>query len=371
MNAFPINLFGAGAATDTGGISANPLGQPMAASTSPYSAVASELVLPMTTEFAPVDVISQEGDAELLLVEAEASAKFDLPVSMADSEELPELEPDLAQAPVVTRPELADTVTAAVVPATGLLLSGHSEVGDDLPVTRLATAPLVTAAPASEATVATSSHPAALLAPADKAGMTLAAPPGVTTAMAATAVPVTVIPEQLEARAQLAAAHSKTVPAAVMDAGGVSVVTTQSAVSVWGPMTVPKAGDQASLAREMLAPLGDQIRFNLEQGIKRAEVRLDPPDLGRIELTIRQEGDRISVQLQAANPQVREALANGAERLRQEMMQQFDGQVDVDVGQHQPEQQQHSQSWDERILAAEHQEMSRSEDEHDIIDMLA
>lgn len=103
--------------------------------------------------------------------------------------------------------------------------------------------------------------------------------------------------------------------------------------SVWGPLSLPANGDMTQFGKEMLLPLRDQFRFSVEQGIKKAELRLDPPELGRVEMTIRQDGDRISVQLNAANPIVREALASGAERLRAEMTQGFSEQVSVDVGQ--------------------------------------
>ncbi|MBY6185899.1 flagellar hook-length control protein FliK [Marinobacter hydrocarbonoclasticus] len=99
----------------------------------------------------------------------------------------------------------------------------------------------------------------------------------------------------------------------------------------WGPLSLP--GEPQQWAREMLTPLRDQLRFQFEQQVKSAELRLDPPDLGRIELNVRLEGERLIVQLNAANPTVREALQSGAERLRDELGQSHGGQVDVDVGQ--------------------------------------
>ncbi|MBY5991966.1 flagellar hook-length control protein FliK [Ferrimonas balearica] len=99
----------------------------------------------------------------------------------------------------------------------------------------------------------------------------------------------------------------------------------------WGPMSLPS--EHQHWAREMLSPLRDQLRFQFEQQIKSAELRLDPPELGRIELNVRMEGERLVVQLNAANPTVREALQSGAERLRDELGQHHGGSVDVEVGQ--------------------------------------
>ncbi|USD36248.1 flagellar hook-length control protein FliK [Ferrimonas sp. SCSIO 43195] len=375
MNAFPINLPGA-ATVDTGaGISANPQGQPaaIAVSSSPYSAVAQELTAAMTAELETEAASTEPGDSESLLVEG--ALEMLPPLAVIDVE----VQPDPAgqeSMPLAIGAELtaATVVSPAPVPETPVApaaLSVSMDAVEAMPISRPLTTSMVTGAEPAPAATAASVVPVTPPNPPVKTNTTVAAAAATATA-AVSVAPVAVMPEQLEARIQLAAARSKALPVAAVDTAVANGGASQAPVSVWGPMTVTKSGDQALLAREMLAPLGDQIRFNLEQGIKRAEVRLDPPDLGRIELTIRQEGDRISVQLHAANPQVRDALAHGAERLRQEMMQQFDGQVDVDVGQQQPGQQQHpSQSWDERILAAEHHEMSRPEDEHDIIDMLA
>ncbi|MBW3163009.1 flagellar hook-length control protein FliK [Ferrimonas balearica] len=123
---------------------------------------------------------------------------------------------------------------------------------------------------------------------------------------------------------------------ATLNAAAQASAQTQSssaarALPQWGPVTLP--AEPQHWAREMLTPLRDQLRFQFEQQIKSAELRLDPPDLGRIELNVRLEGERLIVQLNAANPTVREALQSGAERLRDELGQSHGGQVDVDVGQ--------------------------------------
>lgn len=91
--------------------------------------------------------------------------------------------------------------------------------------------------------------------------------------------------------------------------------------------------------------------MQVNQHIKQAHIRLDPPELGRLELTVRLEGDRLSVQLTAANPALRDALIQSSERLRMSLVPQHAGGVDVNVGQGDRQQQGQSQEEESRILA--------------------
>ncbi|TKB47807.1 flagellar hook-length control protein FliK [Ferrimonas sediminicola] len=142
--------------------------------------------------------------------------------------------------------------------------------------------------------------------------------------------------------------------------------------SQWGPLPLDPSGGAQQLGRQMLAPLREQLRFSLEQGITKAEVRLDPPELGRIDLSVRHEGDRITVQLTAANPLVREALAAGAERLRGEMAQGVGHQVQVDVGRDAPrERQQEHSGWGGPRSSAPESTTENAAVERDLVDMLA
>jgi len=85
-------------------------------------------------------------------------------------------------------------------------------------------------------------------------------------------------------------------------------------------------------SRQLLNTLQDRIEMQANQQIKQAKIRLDPPELGRLELMVRIEGDRMSVNVQASNSAVRDALLETNERLRQELANQFGSSVDVNVG---------------------------------------
>lgn len=108
---------------------------------------------------------------------------------------------------------------------------------------------------------------------------------------------------------------------------------TQAAVSQWGPVPVTVNAPLMQQAQEMLTPLREQLRFQIDQQIKQAELRLDPPSLGKVELNIRLDGDRLHIQMHAANPSVRDSLLMGLERLREELAMDHGGQISLDIGQ--------------------------------------
>lgn len=112
------------------------------------------------------------------------------------------------------------------------------------------------------------------------------------------------------------------------------IVSTQAASATqWGPVSLTPTASLAQQAQEILTPLREHLRFQVDQNIKKAELRLDPPELGKIDLNIRLEGDRLQVHMHAVNPAIRDALLNGLERLRMDLAMDHGGQIDVDVGQ--------------------------------------
>ncbi|MDR6962158.1 flagellar hook-length control protein FliK [Shewanella putrefaciens] len=112
------------------------------------------------------------------------------------------------------------------------------------------------------------------------------------------------------------------------------IVSTQAASATqWGPVSLTPTALLAQQAQEILTPLREHLRFQVDQNIKKAELRLDPPELGKIDLNIRLEGDRLQVHMHAVNPAIRDALLNGLERLRMDLAMDHGGQIDVDVGQ--------------------------------------
>lgn len=116
-------------------------------------------------------------------------------------------------------------------------------------------------------------------------------------------------------------------------------------VSEWAPIKLATQQPQ-HWGRDLMAALGDRLSMQVHQNIKEARIRLDPPELGRIEMTVRLDGDRLNIQLNASQHQVRDLLAQHVDRLRADLLAQNHQSVDVHVG-HQNDQR-HSRPGDDR-----------------------
>lgn len=127
---------------------------------------------------------------------------------------------------------------------------------------------------------------------------------------------------------------------------------TRTADYQWAPARL--SDNQAQWGQQLVDVLKDKLELQVNQGIKQAHIRLDPPELGRLELTVRVEGDRLSVQLNVTNPAVREAMIQSMERLRMSLAPHHAGGVEVNVGQ--GGEQERGDRWQqEKILAGRRQ----------------
>lgn len=99
--------------------------------------------------------------------------------------------------------------------------------------------------------------------------------------------------------------------------------------------------------QRLLNVLGDKVNLQIGQQVQRAQIRLDPPNLGRIEISISVDGDKTSVNLVTSNPQVRDAIAQTLDQLKQTLSQ--NGSVSVDLSFSDKQQEQNNNSDDERV----------------------
>ena len=117
--------------------------------------------------------------------------------------------------------------------------------------------------------------------------------------------------------------------------GQIPTLTTMNLVRApeyqWAPVKL--TDNQSQWGQQLIAVLRDKVEMQVNHQIKQAHIRLDPPELGRLELTVRMEGDKLSVQLNATNPAVRDALIQSMERLRMSLAPHHAGGVEVNVGQ--------------------------------------
>ncbi|WED25875.1 flagellar hook-length control protein FliK [Vibrio sp. DW001] len=77
------------------------------------------------------------------------------------------------------------------------------------------------------------------------------------------------------------------------------------------------------LSREVAGEkLSDQVQMMLSKNLKNIDIRLDPPELGRMQIRMTMNGDAASVQFTVANQQARDIVEQAMPRLREMLAQQ-------------------------------------------------
>ncbi|MBA1274844.1 flagellar hook-length control protein FliK [Stutzerimonas azotifigens] len=89
---------------------------------------------------------------------------------------------------------------------------------------------------------------------------------------------------------------------------------------------------QAKWGEQMLQALRDNVEMQLQQRVQSATIRLDPPELGSMEIFLSHESGRLTVQISATNGDVARLLQQTSDRLRHELVGQNFTQVNVQVG---------------------------------------
>lgn len=84
-------------------------------------------------------------------------------------------------------------------------------------------------------------------------------------------------------------------------------------------------------AQDVGRQLGERVLMMARGEIKQASIRLDPPELGMMDIKISVQNDQTQVQIVVQSPQVREALESQSSRLREILEQQGLSLSDLDV----------------------------------------
>lgn len=92
---------------------------------------------------------------------------------------------------------------------------------------------------------------------------------------------------------------------AVQESGFQSVLKLPTAEAKWG--------------EQLLHTLRDQVQVQLQQRIQNATIRLDPPELGSLEIFLSHESGRLNVHINASQADVARLLQQTSDRLRQEL----------------------------------------------------
>ncbi|MBY4890022.1 flagellar hook-length control protein FliK [Pantoea sp. DY-15] len=104
------------------------------------------------------------------------------------------------------------------------------------------------------------------------------------------------------------------------------------------PLALPEAAhEKAAVLREAL---GDRLQMQVDQRTQKATIRLDPPNLGKLDIALHYEGGKLQVQIQAAQPDVYRALQQVSQELRGALSEQNQVAVNVQISQQQGEQRQ-------------------------------
>jgi flagellar hook-length control protein FliK len=95
--------------------------------------------------------------------------------------------------------------------------------------------------------------------------------------------------------------------------------------------TLALPADRSAWQQPLLQALGERLQLQLVQRSDQARLHLAPPQLGRIEIDIRQQGGTLQIQFHATHDEVRQQLRQIAEPLRHELVQRHSGEVSVQV----------------------------------------
>lgn len=95
-------------------------------------------------------------------------------------------------------------------------------------------------------------------------------------------------------------------------------------------LTLNKEGGSA-WQQPLLQALGDRLQVQIATRSEQTRLQLEPPQLGRIEIEIRQQGGALQVQLSATHDEVRQQLRQISEPLRHDLVQRHSGEVSVQV----------------------------------------
>lgn len=108
-----------------------------------------------------------------------------------------------------------------------------------------------------------------------------------------------------------------------------SVPAAASSLPVWQADPLPAQSQH--WGQRLVQMLSDKIDLQLGLNVNKAMIRLDPPSLGSIELSVQLDGDRLTVQMHSSNAQLRDAMGQGLEQLRASLQQKLGADVQIEL----------------------------------------
>lgn len=95
--------------------------------------------------------------------------------------------------------------------------------------------------------------------------------------------------------------------------------------------SVKLAGTPEQWQQPLREALGERLQLQLQRNNEHAVIRLDPPNMGRVEISIRHTAGALQVNLSASNSEVLRQLGSIGEGVRQDLSQRQFGEVAVTV----------------------------------------
>jgi flagellar hook-length control protein FliK len=115
-------------------------------------------------------------------------------------------------------------------------------------------------------------------------------------------------------------------PVAATTAGHLAAT---ASLPVW--QADPMPAQSQHWGQRLVQMLADKVDLQLGLNVNKALIRLDPPSLGSIELSVQLDGDRLTVQMHSSNAQLREAMGQGLEQLRASLQQKLGADLEIEL----------------------------------------
>ncbi|CAH7053783.1 Flg_hook domain-containing protein [Vibrio chagasii] len=141
----------------------------------------------------------------------------------------------------------------------------------------------------------------------------------------------------------------------------VNTTSDSSHVRAMAPMIEATKEFSLESQRQIHQVLRDKIQLQFDTLNQAARIRFDPPELGKVEMYIRMDGDKVNIQMSASSALTREAILATSERLRHELTSQNSELSEVNIVLDQPTHRQPESKQQNQPLE---QERPSSSDDH-------
>lgn len=98
------------------------------------------------------------------------------------------------------------------------------------------------------------------------------------------------------------------------------------------PVVLPAAPEEQ--AETLKNALAERLEIQIDRRVQKATIRLDPPNLGKMDISIHFESGKLQVQIQAVQPEISRLLHQISNEMRASLSEQHNVQVNVQVSTH-------------------------------------